>query len=130
MIGLLITAYDFLKIYISKQISTVNFTYFILTKPYNHNKIKITFTRCNTRLFFSNMIKKKTRTTTESLELIKIQERKSMHLLHISSPPLTAALPHGDSWSRCPAAAAPCAAAGGRLARATKGKDGAASQRR
>ncbi len=49
MIGLLIVAHDFLDKYISKQILIVNF---ILTKPYNNNRIKIVFTRCNARVFF------------------------------------------------------------------------------
>uniref|UniRef100_A0A0D9ZZF3 Uncharacterized protein n=1 Tax=Oryza glumipatula TaxID=40148 RepID=A0A0D9ZZF3_9ORYZ len=90
----------------------------------------VAITSCGRRDERKLRIKKKTRTTTESRTNQDSRERKSMPLLHISSPPLTAALPHGDSWSRGPAAAAPCAAAGGRLARATKGKDGAASQRR
>ena len=50
---IVIVAYEFLEKYISKQILkqilTANFT---LTKPYNNNKIKITFTRCNARVFF------------------------------------------------------------------------------
>ena len=50
---LLIAAHDFLK-EIFKRILTVNFT---LTKLYNNNKVKITFTRYNARAFFSNKIK-------------------------------------------------------------------------
>lgn len=41
MIGITIADHDF--------ILKVNFT---LTKPYNNNKIKIAFTRCNARVFF------------------------------------------------------------------------------
>ena len=47
-VGLLIAAHDFLKKK-SKRIPIVNF---ISSKPYNNNKIKITFTRCNARVFF------------------------------------------------------------------------------
>ena len=49
MIELLIVVHDFLEKYISKRILILNFT---LTKRYNNNKIKITFTGCNRRAFF------------------------------------------------------------------------------
>jgi hypothetical protein len=75
MIGLLIAAYDFLEIYIFKQILTLNFT---LTKPYNNNKIKITFTRCNARVFFL-VIQKKVWETVTSVSLCSGQHGRRYH---------------------------------------------------
>ena len=46
---ILIVTHNFFKKYIFKQIPTLNFT---LTRPYNNNKIKIDFSRCNAHTFF------------------------------------------------------------------------------